>query len=463
MSGRKLLLLLAILLLGGALEGAFTLRGQLVFGPQGCHLRGDAFDGPYFDYAEERRIETPSALALRVDNAFGRVQVTPGALGSVLVKLHKRVYTREEARAKGLAQRVELRTTLAGQALRVTTNRGELERELRDAGLATDVELQVPPDTLVTVVNEHGEVDVRGVQSGDLQTAFEGLKAEGIAGDLRLSVRHGQTHVDGVGGALTLQARHGDVSVQRVSALTADVEHGDLEVSEAGASDVQLKFGKATLQGLSGALQLTGQHAGVEASDVSGDASVESAYREVKLRNVRGNVRVKLQHGGLEVSDVSGTLSVESSYDDVDLARVAGRVALALEHGGLHAEDLTGGGVLKVSGDDVQLTGFKGPFEIEVKRAGASLEPAGPLSDSLRVETQNGDIRLLVPSGSRFDVEASARFGEVHAEDVDGLSTRSQSEERLSARVGAGGAAVRLDAEHGDVRLEGRGPAVRGE
>ena len=134
MSARKLFLLLAILLMGGALEGAFNLRGHMVFGPQGCHLRGDAFDGPYFDYADERRLETPAALALRVDNAFGRVQVSPGAAGFVLVKLHKRVYTREEGRARGLSQRVELRTKLEGQALQVTTNREELERFMRVVG-----------------------------------------------------------------------------------------------------------------------------------------------------------------------------------------------------------------------------------------------------------------------------------------------------------------------------------------
>lgn len=463
MSGRKLFLLLGILMLGGALEGAFTLRGHMVLGPQGCNVRGDAFEGPYFDYADERRLETPAALQLRVDNTFGRVQVTAGASGSVQVKLHKRVYTREEARAKSLSQRVELRTQLAGPSLQVTTNRGELERDLRDEGLATDLELQVPADTVVTVVNEHGEVDVRGVQSAELQTAFDGLRAEHIAGDLRLSVRHGETHVDGVGGALTLQARHGDVSVQKVGALTADVEHGDIDVNGAGASELQLKFGNATLQGLSGPLKLTGEHAGLEASDVAGNATVETAYREVKLSGVKGDVRVKLQHGGLDVSDVTGTLTAEASYDDVELRRVAGRVELTLEHGGLQAEDLTGGGRLKVSGEDVQLTGFKGAFEIQVQRAGATLEPAGPLDEPLTVQTQNGDIKLRVPAGSRFDVEATARFGEVHSDDVDGLSVKSSGEDRLSARVGAGGAAVTLSAEHGDVQLEGRAGEARGE
>jgi DUF4097 and DUF4098 domain-containing protein YvlB len=465
MNGRKLALLVAILMVGGAVEGTFDARNHFRFGPQGCHLRGGRFDGPSFAFEEERQVAVPAGIALRLENAHGRVTVSAGPAGNVRVRLHKQVFAQDETKAREFSQRVVLKTDLQGTALAVGTNRQELERgDDGEVGLESTFDVEVPADTRVVVANEHGQVTVRGVQSADLDTSHEDLEVEHIQGDAKLNIEHGETHVLGVGGALSLHGRHGNASVREVAGkLSVDMEHGDLEVAQAGATEVRLNHGQAKLSQLTGGLRFGGEHAEVEADDVTGDANVETAHKDVKLHDVKGNARVKVQHGGVDMADVTGSATIDAAFNDVSLVRVAGRVDVKLEHGGLRAERLLGGGRVSASGEDVSLEGFKGAFEITTQRAGVRLVPDGPIVESLRVETKNGNINLVVPAGSQFDVHADARFGEVHADDIAGMSVTSSGDDRLRARVGAGGVTVTLTSEHGDVRLEGRSTQARSE
>ena len=68
-------------------------------------------------------------------------------------------------------------------------------------------------------------------------------------------------------------------------------------------------------------------------------------------------------------------------------------------------------------------------------------------------------MRLDVPDGSRFDLEAESRRGELSAE-VPGLTTSETGGEpgrahRVAGKLGGGGVAVRLRAD-GDVTLEAK-------
>ena len=130
MNGRKLALLIVILAMGGALEGAFDARRHFQFGPSGCRLRGNHFDGPSFAFEEERQVAVPAGVALRLENAHGRVTVAAGASGTVRVRLHKQVFAPDETQARQYSQRIVLRAELQATTLAVGTNRRDLDHGL---------------------------------------------------------------------------------------------------------------------------------------------------------------------------------------------------------------------------------------------------------------------------------------------------------------------------------------------
>jgi len=107
----------------------------------------------------------------------------------------------------------------------------------------------------------------------------------------------------------------------------------------------------------------------------------------------------------------------------------------------------------RVQGDGIVLEEFRGPIEVDAQRAGIELEPAGELVDAVSASATHGAIRLSVPGGSRIDLEAAAQHGEVQV-DVPGLVLSRSETERVSGKLGGGGAMVRLTAANGDVRVE---------
>ena len=66
---------------------------------------------------------------------------------------------------------------------------------------------------------------------------------------------------------------------------------------------------------------------------------------------------------------------------------------------------------------------------------------------------------MRVPAGSGLDVEATSTAGEMQI-DVPGWMQDREENSRAFGRVGKGGVPVKLDADHGDVRVFAAGLPV---
>jgi DUF4097 and DUF4098 domain-containing protein YvlB len=464
MRARKIGLLLLILGFGGTVETAWFVENRFDVGPSGCRVLRGRFYGPSFSFEDQQRYPVPAGAALEVRNAFGAVRVKKGEPGQVQVLLRKVVFRRTEEEARAFAQGIRLNGVEDGKTLRLSTNRGELEQgpEHEQVGFETHLEVVVPPETAVMVENEHGEVEVVDAARADVKSSFDTVRVARISGAVTVDARHGEVEVGEVGGDLTLSNRHGRVGVRDVKGQTrVDAEHGDVSVTNVGAAVVSAAHGDVDVQTVRGNLEVTAQHAQVTASEVMGEARLETSYQSLQARQVKGQVRVKVQHGAVELADLEGPAQVEASFGDVKLERVAGPVEVTVEHGGVEAEAIAHGARIKASGGEVVLEGFAGPVEVEVERAGARLVPAGALAAPVTVRTRHGGIELDVPPGSRIALEAIARQGEIEL-DVPGLTLeRSQDEggaDRVTGRLGDGANLVKLESEHGGVHL--RAPAA---
>jgi DUF4097 and DUF4098 domain-containing protein YvlB len=364
--------------------------------------------------------------------------------------------TGEQARV--FAEKVRLQVTVSGSTVRIGTNRDELERGLGDnVGFETHLDVFVPHGATANVRSEHGRVEVVDVAEADIVGSYDGVQVERVSGAARINSRHGDVAAADIGGDLDLTSRHGSVTVRDVGgSAILNTQHGDVLLERTGSVRVETQHGGVTARTVRGDLTINGEHASVTASEVTGGASVETGYQKVLVEKIGGDVRVKNRHGDVELSDVKGTATTESSFDDVILARITGAVDVSVEHGGVRAEGLAGGARIKSSGGEVTVDGFRGALQVEARRASVHLMPDGALTQEVTVRTETGEIRLGVPTGSRFDLEASARGGEVRAEDVPTLVLAESGRERVRGQVGGGGKTVRLEAERGDVVLESR-------
>jgi hypothetical protein len=454
---RKILLLIVVLGFGGVIETARLVRGHADFGPTGCRVLAGKFYGPSFGFESEQRHPVPGGTALDVQNAFGAVRVGRGAPGEVHLKVRIVVYRQTEAEARAFADQVKVTAELSGTSLRVLNNREGLERhDAARVGFETHLELTVPPDTAVTVRNEHGAVDVVDVAAADLWGSFEPIRLARVGGPAVVKAQHGEVWISGVQGALALTARHGTVEVEDV-ADRASIEsaHGAVTARRTGPLTVDTRYGEVNVEAVRGDLEIRAQHARVQAREVTGNALVESSYGDVDLEQVGGEARTRVEHGRLTIREVKGPAFAKASYNDVVLARIGGPVEVTVTHGGVQAEALENGGRVEASGNEVVIDGFRGPLAVQAQRAGVRLVPAGAIQWPITVSATHGGIRLEVPAGSRFELEATARRGEVSI-NVPGLTITQTEGSQVTGRLGSGGQLVKLTAENGEVRVEPR-------
>lgn len=457
MKASKIGLLILILGFGGTVETAWQVRNHFGVGPWDWQvLTGNKFSGPSYTFEVTESQVVPAGATVEVENAFGGVHVAQGAPGEVKVVLRKVIFRRTEAEAEAFAGRVLLQRHLDGGALRIGTNRREVEasQEGHRIGFETHLEITLPPDTRLKVQNEHGATDVSDVAQADVVGSYESIRVQRVAGVVTVNARHGDTTVADVAGALTLNARHGGVEIRQVKGLaTVDVEHGDVAANEVGGLDLKLRHGALSADGILGDLEVAGEHAGVRALAVTGRVVVETSYQDVVVERVGGDVRLVSKHGEVRAADVAGAVYAESRYADVELERIGGPAEVRVTHGGLQAHGLERGALVRTAGEDVILDGFRGGLDIQAERGGVRLTPSGPLSEAMTVRATHGGIELAVPEGSRFTLEASAAGGGEVSANVAGFTTTQTGPLRVTGTMGGGGATVILSAEGGNVEL----------
>jgi len=463
MKASKILLLLAILFAGGLIEVVRVARGHADLGPTGCRVLGGRFYGPSFTFESEERHAVAPGTALDVANAFGAVRVAVGAPGEVHLRLRTVVFRPTEEEARAFSERVRATATPSGTSLRIVTNREHLERTDHRIGFETHMELSVPPDTAVTVRNEHGPVDVSDVAAADLWGSFDSIRLARVAGPAVVKGQHGAVWVSGVRGALSLTNRHGSVEIEDVAdRVTVDAQHGAVTSRRTGALTVDGEHGDVEVETVRGDLEIRSRHGRVTARDIAGSAQVEHFYGDVDLEQVTGEARARLEHGRLTLRDVQGPVTAKATFNDIVLQRIGGVVDISVEHGGVHAEGLESGGRVEAVGNEVSIDGFRGPLAVQAQRGRVELVPSAPLEWPLTVSATHGGIRLEVPAGSHFTLEAEARRGEL-AVNVPELTITQSEGSRLAGRVGGGGELVKLTAENGEVRLEPRVDVARRE
>jgi hypothetical protein len=418
-SARKIGFLLLVLAFGGIVELAWHVReSHFSFGPEGFRVLGGRFYGPSFTFEEsaERALEADQPLEVEVRNSFGGVQIARGEDREVQVKLRKVVFQPTEAKARAFAGRVELRLEETDGRLRVGTNRDDVERG-ENVGFETHLELLVPPDSTAVIRNDHGRVRVSGIARADVRTTFDDVRVDQIAGPVKIDARHGTVEAVDLGAELELKARHGDVEMTDVAGqATLDVQYGELTARKTAGISATLSYGN------------------VDAEDVEGD------------------LRVEARHAGARIKNVSGAVEVQTTYEGIHLEQVDGSVRASTRGGGVTARTLGSDVHVRASGDDVSIDGFGGPLDVEAEGGDVLLTSATPITEAVTVSVKRGEVRMEVPRGSRFDLEAESQGGALLL-DVPGLDrSDSGAAGRVTGTIGGGGAQVRLTAD-GDITI----------
>jgi hypothetical protein len=259
-----------------------------------------------------------------------------------------------------------------------------------NGGEEIDLELSLPAGAKLELHSGSGDVAVQG--------AF---------GDTHASSDYGDLEASGIRGALVVESSSGDIHVAEVQGASVRVRtnYGDIELRQLQGSRIEAHTSSG----------------GIEARGLRAESvRLDSDYGDIAVSGLQGDLESKTSSGAVSIREASGACLAHSDYGDVAAEGVFRGLSLSSSSG-------------SVSG-----------------KAGAGSQ----LGEGWELRSDYGEVRLALPEGLSFELDASTDYGEVRAR-LPGLlgGARGDESKHLHGAVGKGGPRLRLHSSSGDVEI----------
>ncbi len=321
----------------------------------------------------------------------------------------------------------------------------------------------VPADARISIRTDRGDITVRPEDTAEIHVLVKKTVGASDEGDAR---KHAQqttvtiaeasdTYEVGTqnqGGSvqvdlevhvpkqcsITARTPHGGVQVTGVAgSVTASAHRGDIEIRNTGGNvSADLERGDAHIIGARGNVKLSGRGGQIEIADVNGEAVVQGEYYgPIRIAKVAKGARFVSRRTDLTVSQLSGQIETGS--------------------GRLEISDARGNLSLVTRKYDVVLENIGGRVHVEDRDGNVELRFSQPPHEDIEVSDESGNIELVLPAKSSFEVYAESRKGDIDC-DFEGCARKqveTNGNTRLDWKLGTKGPQLRLRTSYGAIRL----------
>ena len=469
--------ILVLLLIGSMISRTFTgdlgqIIGEMPIEIGGTSMRPGQWIGESHTYSEEVAYTLGSTMPIRIENSYGSVSVTPGSDREIRVRLKKVIYG-DEAGARSFAAEIHLQGETEGQTGPPATLKAEAEPGMkadarrfavrtnresfssRHYSFNTDMEVLVPKNSQVQVINSFGKVQATGIDGKlELSTTHGSLELRDCTGQFDVSDHYGECLLANLKGDLHVDGR-GRVYVENVK--------GDVTVKD--------EYSPVEIQNVDGKLSVTSTESSLSVQHVTKPVVIDARGTQVQVRDLRDSLKIATSHRDVEISEVASQVSIESRYATLNLKAIAGDIDINSSSDSVSADDIRGRFVLKARGTGVRANGIRGPLSIQTtlkdvvindfgdsctianEYAGISLAAESLGKGDVNVKNRNGNVELFLPGGASFLINATARNGKVESDYAGLTPTRSANTGTLKSRIKAGGPTITVETDSSDIHI----------
>jgi DUF4097 and DUF4098 domain-containing protein YvlB len=245
----------------------------------------------------------------------------------------------------------------------------------------------------------------------------------------------------------------------------------EISVPKGASVEVHGRNGDLDISDIVGSVAITSDNAGVRLKNIGGDARVDLRHSDViHMSAVKGTVQIQGRGSDIELEDVGGEVNINGAYTgttelrklakpvhfagtqtEFNIESVPGRVSMTL--GNFTGSKLTGPTHLTGRSRDVQISDFTGPLDITVGRGDLNLTPALPLG-RIQAHLRSGDIRLALPAGAQFALNAATENGDISNPFGGGLELETKGRHGTLRGTVGGGASINLETQRGDIVVQ---------
>ena len=201
----------------------------------------------------------------------------------------------------------------------------------------------------------------------------------------------------------------------------------------------------------------------IEAGNVKGELQASTAGGDITIGSVEKGLTASTAGGDVTIEDVGGDARVSTAGGDIIVGKVSGSASLKTAGGDIELLGATGTVEVKTAGGDIECNKVTG--SLDAATAGgdiyAELNPTGERAN--RLETQGGDIRIVIPSDANVTIDARIRIrhgwgGKDEEYDItsDFPAASHQKDKKLVQGryvVGSGGATITLETVNGNIEI----------
>lgn len=395
----------------------------------------DSVVGETYTFTDPTVVAADRAPGLRVtvENSYGNIKVTGGApqVRATLVK-GVRAWSQEDARK--ISEQIRLKVTQTPEGLRISTNRDEVNQQF-----TTDIQVEVPYSVQLSISDSYGSVSASGIQGSlSIKASYGKAELSDITGDAILGLSYSDVDASNVTGNLKISGAKRARASSIGGRLEIGASNGSVEVRSVGGSvDVAAPFSRITVQ------------------DLADIASIKTEHGSVKLARTK-DVSIDAPHSNVRAESMSGDLKIISSNSEIQLKAIEGGVIVAAQQCSVNGEDLRGSIDIETSHGEVTIKNFYEGVRVLTSYRDVTLIAAIEPTADIVVDNSHGQIKLVMPHWSQFQLDASSDNGRVKQTGFVGISQNSR--DSLIAALGLDGPLIKLKTSYKDITIQASSP-----
>ncbi len=438
----------------------------------GTSMRPGQWLGESHTYSEEVTYPLEFSTPIRIENSYGMVSVTPGSDREIRVHLKKVIYG-DDAEAKSLAAEIHLQGEMENQDGSTAAPKAEAEPTKKSGGryfvirtnrdslnsqnrlFNTDIEILVPKNSQVQVVNSYGEVRASDINGKlDLSTTHRSLELRDCTGQFNISTRYAECRLTNLTGNLNVDG-HGRVYIENVKGdVTVTNEYAPLEIVNIdGKLTVSSTESNLRIERVTRPVSIEARGTQVQVADLQDSLKITASYRGVDISKVAAGVTIESRYATLNLKDIQGKIEINSNSDTISADDIHGPFLLKARGSGVRANNILGPLDIRTTLKDVVVNEFSDSCSISNEYAAISISSHVFSKGDVKVADRNGDVDLFLPDGASFSIDATARNGKVLS-DYAGLEpTRNANVGLLKGQVKTGGPRITLETDYSDIHV----------
>ena len=182
------------------------------------------------------------------------------------------------------------------------------------------------------------------------------------------------------------------------------------------------------------------------------EVRVKSGSGDEELRSLKGPVTAKVGSGDIQVQDVEEHVEIDTGSGDIAVSRVRSSVSADTGSGDLDLGEIGGEVSVRIGSGDAQLRRLGGTVHVAVGSGDVNLESPVPDGVEWILKAGSGDVELLLPGDSRFNLSAHSALGEI--ETGFGLRPSGGIGKRVEGKVGENPtSSITIKTAHGDIKI----------